>query len=58
MPEKIPGVIVGIESYTGQDLAKIARETYGSVDSISPEQLALLMDYLVPSSYLIRNLVS
>jgi len=55
MTEKIYGLIDGLDSYTGQDLAQIARDTFGVTDSITPEQLALMMDYLVPSSYLIRN---
>ena len=55
MTENTPGLIGGLNSYTGEQLAKIAKETYGVEDSITPEQLALLMDYLVPSSYLIRN---
>lgn len=52
---KVPGVIDGLGSYTGADLAKVAQETFGATDSITPEQLALMMDYLVPSSYLLRN---
>ena len=55
MTLKIPGVIDGLESYNGQDLARIAQETYGVKDEITPEELGLLMDYLVPSSYLLRN---
>jgi len=55
LSNKVAGVIGGLDSYSGEDLAKIARETYGATDSITPEQLALLMDYLVPSSYIIRN---
>ena len=55
MTEKTYGLINGLDSYTGQDLAQIARDTFGATDSITPEQLALMMDYLVPSSYLIRN---
>lgn len=55
MTLKIPGVIDGIDSYSGNDLAKIAKETFGDVDEITPEELGLLMDYLVPSSYLLRN---
>lgn len=55
MTLKVPGVIDGLDSYTGQDLARIAQETYGVKDEITPEELGLLMDYLVPSSYLLRN---
>lgn len=51
----IPGVIGGLNAYSGAELAKIASETYGTTDSITPEQLSLMLDYLVPSSYLVRN---
>ena len=54
-PVATPGVVGGLNSYSGADLVKIARETYGATDSITPEQLGLMMDYLVPSNYLLRN---
>lgn len=54
MPNKVSGVI-GPESYSGKDIAEVAANTFGATDSITPEQLALTMDYLVPSNYLIRN---
>jgi hypothetical protein len=55
LTRKVPGVIQSANSYSGSDIAKIAKNTFGDVSSITPEQLALLMDYLVPSSYMLRN---
>ena len=49
-----PGVINGISSYTGKQLANTAKNMFGT-ESITTEQLALLSDYLVPSQYLLRN---
>lgn len=39
--------------YSGQDIAKAAYNTFGT-GNITPEQLDLLLDYLVPSSYMTR----
>ena len=36
MTEKTYGLINGLDSYTGQDLAQIARDTFGATDSITP----------------------
>lgn len=39
--------------YTGEDIAKAVLNTYGT-DTVTPEQLDLVLDYLQPSSYMTR----
>lgn len=51
--ERVPGVI-GPGSYSGTDIARAAKYTFGK-NSVTPEELALVMDYLVPSQYILRN---
>ncbi len=40
-------------SFTGDDIAMAAINTFGTAN-ITPEQLDLLLDYMVPSSYMTR----
>lgn len=48
------GVINDKENeYSGEDIAKAALNTFGTAN-ITPEQLDLLLDYMVPSSYMTR----
>lgn len=55
--EKQPtlGLINNKNGYSGTDLTKIAKSTYGNSDKITTEQLANLMDNLVPSNYLLKH---
>ena len=50
---KYPGIVYP-DSYSGSDIANLALKTFGKED-ITPEQLNLLMDYMVPSRYILRN---
>ncbi|WP_281828844.1 phage terminase large subunit family protein [Lactobacillus amylolyticus] len=45
------GIITG--NYTGEQLARVAANTFGT-DKITPEQFSLLLDYMIPSSYITR----
>lgn len=48
------GIINGKDNgFTGEDIAMAAVNTFGTAN-ITPEQLDLLLDYMVPSSYMTR----
>ena len=58
MANAVNGLIYGDNGYSGAELAQIAQSMYGTpgepLESISEEQLAFLLDYLVPSNYSLR----